>query len=110
MKKKVAFYTLGCKLNFSETSSIGRLFKEAGFEPVPFVEKADVYVINTCSVTDHADKKCRKIVRDTLHYSPNAYIDIVGCYAKLKPKEIAENEGIDLLLRADKKFNIVEHF
>ncbi|WP_118196078.1 tRNA (N(6)-L-threonylcarbamoyladenosine(37)-C(2))-methylthiotransferase MtaB [Albibacterium indicum] len=109
MTKKVAFYTLGCKLNFSETSSIGRLFQDAGYEPVPFNERADVYVINTCSVTDHADKKCRKVVKEALKYSPEAYITIVGCYAQLKPKEIAEIEGVDMVLGAAEKFNIIEH-
>lgn len=109
MNKKVAFYTLGCKLNFSETSSIGRLFQNAGYDPVSFNEKADVYVINTCSVTDHADKKCRKVVKEALKYSPGAYITIVGCYAQLKPQEIAEIEGVDMVLGAAEKFNIIEH-
>lgn len=109
MNKKVAFYTLGCKLNFSETSSIGRLFQDAGYEPVSFNEKADVYVINTCSVTDHADRKCRKVVKEALKYSPDAYITIVGCYAQLKPKEISEIEGVDMVLGAAEKFNIIEH-
>lgn len=106
--KKVAFYTLGCKLNFSETSSIGRLFTDAGYKIVEFTEGADVYVINTCSVTDHADKKCRKVVKEALKYSPNAYITIVGCYAQLKPTEIAEIEGVDMVLGAAEKFRIVE--
>ena len=106
--KKVAFYTLGCKLNFSETSSIGRLFTDAGYKAVEFTEGADVYVINTCSVTDHADKKCRKVVKEALKYSPNAYITIVGCYAQLKPTEIAEIEGVDMVLGAAEKFRIVE--
>ncbi|MFB5944561.1 tRNA (N(6)-L-threonylcarbamoyladenosine(37)-C(2))-methylthiotransferase MtaB [Albibacterium profundi] len=109
MTKKVAFYTLGCKLNFSETSSIGRLFQDAGYEPVAFNERADVYVINTCSVTDHADRKCRKVVKEALKYSPEAYITIVGCYAQLKPKEIAEIKGVDMVLGAAEKFNIIEH-
>lgn len=109
MNKKVAFYTLGCKLNFSETSSIGRQFQNAGYETVPFNEKADVYVINTCSVTDHADKKCRKVVKEALKYSPNAYITIVGCYAQLKPQEIADIPGVDMVLGAAEKFNIIEH-
>lgn len=109
MNKKVAFYTLGCKLNFSETSSIGRLFQEAGYEAVSFSDRADVYVINTCSVTDHADKKCRKVVKEALKYSPEAYITIVGCYAQLKPKEIAEIPGVDMVLGAAEKFNIIEH-
>lgn len=109
MNKKVAFYTLGCKLNFSETSSIGRLFQNAGFEPVAFTEKADVYVINTCSVTENADKKCKKVVNEALKHSPDAYITIIGCYAQLKPKEISEIEGVDLVLGAAEKFNIIEH-
>lgn len=106
--KKVAFYTLGCKLNFSETSTIGRLFTDAGYAVVEFTEGADVYVINTCSVTEHADKKCRKVVKEALKYSPNAYITIVGCYAQLKPVEIAEIEGVDMVLGAAEKFRIVE--
>ncbi len=109
MGKKVAFYTLGCKLNFSETSSIGRIFKDAGYETTAFNSQADVYVINTCSVTDHADRKCRKVVKEALKYSPNAYITIVGCYAQLKPKEIAEIPGVDLVLGAAEKFNMLEH-
>jgi len=106
--KKVAFYTLGRKLNFSETSSIGRLFTDAGYSVVEFTEGADVYVINTCSVTEHADKKCRKVVKEALKYSPNAYVTIVGCYAQLKPQEIAEIEGVDMVLGAAEKFRIVE--
>lgn len=109
MNKKVAFYTLGCKLNFSETSSIGRIFKDAGYETTAFNSPADVYVINTCSVTDNADKKCRKVVKEALKHSPNAYITIVGCYAQLKPKEIAEIPGVDMVLGAAEKFNIIEH-
>ncbi|RZK20037.1 MAG: tRNA (N(6)-L-threonylcarbamoyladenosine(37)-C(2))-methylthiotransferase MtaB [Pedobacter sp.] len=107
--KKVAFYTLGCKLNFSETSTIGRLFTDAGYAVVEFQDKADVYVINTCSVTDHADKKCRKVVKEALKYSPNAFVTIVGCYAQLKPQEIAEIEGVDMVLGAAEKFRIVEY-
>ncbi|MDM8174916.1 MULTISPECIES: tRNA (N(6)-L-threonylcarbamoyladenosine(37)-C(2))-methylthiotransferase MtaB [Olivibacter] len=109
MDKRVAFYTLGCKLNFSETSSIGRIFQDAGYQTVPFNERADVYVINTCSVTDNADKKCRKVVKEALKYSPQAYITIVGCYAQLKPREIAEIPGVDMVLGAAEKFNIIEH-
>lgn len=109
MTKKVAFYTLGCKLNFSETSAIGRQFNEAGFETVAFTDKADVYLINTCSVTDHADKKCRKVVKEALKYSPNAYIAIVGCYAQLKPKEISEIPGVDVVLGAAEKFMITDY-
>jgi threonylcarbamoyladenosine tRNA methylthiotransferase MtaB len=106
--KKVAFYTLGCKLNFSETSTIGRLFTNAGYDVVDFTDGADVYVINTCSVTEHADKKCRKVVKEALKYAPHAYITIVGCYAQLKPTEIAEIEGVDMVLGAAEKFRIVE--
>ncbi len=109
VNKKVAFYTLGCKLNFSETSTIGRLFTDAGYAVVEFTEAADVYVINTCSVTEHADKKCRKVVKEALKYSPNAYVTIVGCYAQLKPTEIAEIEGVDMVLGAAEKFRIVEY-
>ncbi|MEO5909404.1 MAG: tRNA (N(6)-L-threonylcarbamoyladenosine(37)-C(2))-methylthiotransferase MtaB [Pelobium sp.] len=108
MNKKVAFYTLGCKLNYSETSTIGRMFNDAGFETVNFTDPADVYIINTCSVTEHADKKCRKVVKEALKHSPSAYITIVGCYAQLKPKEISEIEGVDMVLGAAEKFRIVE--
>ena len=109
MNKKVAFYTLGCKLNYSETSSIGRLFNQAGFSTVDFTDTPDVYVINTCSVTDHADKKCRKVVKEALKISPNAYVTIVGCYAQLKPKEISEIPGVDMVLGAAEKFLIVDY-
>src|SRR3984885_13811646 len=108
MNKKVAFYTLGCKLNYSETSTIGRLFNQAGFSTVDLVDTPDVYVINTCSVTEHADKKCRKVVQEALKISPNAYVTIVGCYAQLKPKEIAEIPGVDMVLGAAEKFRIVD--
>jgi threonylcarbamoyladenosine tRNA methylthiotransferase MtaB len=109
MNKKVAFYTLGCKLNYSETSSIGRLFNQAGYDTVEFTDTPDVYVINTCSVTDNADKKCKKVVREALKVSPNAYVTIVGCYAQLKPKEIAEIPGVDMVLGAAEKFQIIDH-
>jgi threonylcarbamoyladenosine tRNA methylthiotransferase MtaB len=102
--QKVAFYTLGCKLNFSETSAIGRLMEEKGFETVPFESAADLFVINTCSVTDNADKKCRYYVRQALRQNPDAYIVVVGCYAQLKPKEIAEIKGVDLVLGAAESF------
>lgn len=108
MNKKVALYTLGCKLNYSETSTIGRKFNEAGFQIVDFSEKADVYLINTCSVTDNADKKCRKVVKEALKIAPSAYVIIVGCYAQLKPKEISEIPGVDMVLGAAEKFRIVE--
>lgn len=109
--KQVAFYTLGCKLNYSETSGISRLMEKGGFQTVDFfkAKEVDVYVINTCSVTDNADKKCRKVIRQALKHSPNAYIVVVGCYAQLKPKEISEIPGVDLVLGAAEKFNIVEH-
>ncbi|AMR32987.1 tRNA (N(6)-L-threonylcarbamoyladenosine(37)-C(2))-methylthiotransferase MtaB [Mucilaginibacter sp. PAMC 26640] len=109
MNKKVAFYTLGCKLNYSETSSIGRLFTQAGFTSVDFTDTPDVYVINTCSVTENADKKCKKIVKEALKISPNAYVTIVGCYAQLKPAEIAEIPGVDMVLGAAEKFQIVDY-
>lgn len=109
MNKKVAFYTLGCKLNFSETSAIGRLFNDSGFQTVSFTDKPDIYLINTCSVTEHADKKCRKVVKEALKHSPNAYIAIVGCYAQLKPKEISDIPGVDIVLGAAEKFRIIEY-
>ncbi|HEX3387140.1 MAG TPA: tRNA (N(6)-L-threonylcarbamoyladenosine(37)-C(2))-methylthiotransferase MtaB [Mucilaginibacter sp.] len=109
MSKKVAFYTLGCKLNYSETSTIGRLFNQAGFATVDFTDTPDVFVINTCSVTDNADKKCKKVVKEALKISPNAYVTIVGCYAQLKPKEIAEIPGVDMVLGAAEKFQIVDY-
>ena len=109
MNKKVAFYTLGCKLNYSETSSIGRLFNQAGYNTVEFTDTPDVFVINTCSVTDNADKKCKRVVKEALKISPNAYVTIVGCYAQLKPKEIAEIPGVDMVLGAAEKFQIISH-
>ena len=109
MNKKVAFYTLGCKLNYSETSTIGRLFNKAGFDTVDFTDTPDVYVINTCSVTENADKKCKKVVKEALKISPNAYVTIVGCYAQLKPKEISEIPGVDMVLGAAEKFQIIDH-
>lgn len=106
--KTVAFYTLGCKLNYSETSSIGRLFEENGYGVVQFNEGADIYVINTCSVTDFADRKCRKVVRQALKHSPNAFVVVIGCYAQLKPEEISNIEGVDLVLGAAQKFRILD--
>lgn len=106
--KSVAFYTLGCKLNFSETSSIGRSMEDHGFETVSFDSKSDVYVINTCSVTDNADKKCRYYVRKALRKNPEAYVVVIGCYAQLKPKEISEIKGVDLVLGAAEKFRLPE--
>ena len=106
--RSVAFYTLGCKLNFSETSSIGRLFEDAGYAVNKFEEGADVYVINTCSVTDFADRKCRKTVRRALRISPHAVVVVIGCYAQLKPKEISEIPGVDLVLGAKEKFKVLD--
>jgi len=106
--KKVGLYTLGCKLNFSETSAIGRQFDDQGYARVPFHDPADVYVINTCSVTENADKKCRKVVRQALKSNPEAYVVVVGCYAQLKPDEIAEIPGVDLVLGAAEKFRLFE--
>jgi threonylcarbamoyladenosine tRNA methylthiotransferase MtaB len=107
--KKVAFYTLGCKLNFSETSTIARLFEDAGFAKVEFEEAPDVYVINTCSVTENADKKCKQLVKRAQKINPDSFIVIVGCYAQLKPEEIAKIPGVDMVLGANEKFNILEH-
>ncbi|MCB9082592.1 MAG: tRNA (N(6)-L-threonylcarbamoyladenosine(37)-C(2))-methylthiotransferase MtaB [Lewinellaceae bacterium] len=106
--RSVAFYTLGCKLNYSETSAIGRLFEEAGYREVPYEEGADIYVINTCSVTDFADRKCRKVVRQALRQAPHALVVVVGCYAQLKPQEIADIPGVDLVLGAAEKFRILD--
>lgn len=108
--KKVSLYTLGCKLNFSETSSIARMFEEEGFARVEFDEHPDIYVINTCSVTENADKKCKQLVNKALKVNPNAFIAIIGCYAQLKPEEIAKIYGVDLVLGASEKFKILEHF
>ncbi|MFT4898392.1 MAG: threonylcarbamoyladenosine tRNA methylthiotransferase MtaB [Flavobacteriales bacterium] len=107
--KKVAFYTLGCKLNFSETSGIAQNFEKGGYAKVDFEERPDVFVINTCSVTDNADKKCRNIVRRAKSINPNAYVAVIGCYAQLKPQEISEIKGVNLVLGANEKFNILEH-
>jgi threonylcarbamoyladenosine tRNA methylthiotransferase MtaB len=109
MKKSVALHTLGCKLNFSETSTIGRLLENDGFEKKSFDEVADVYVINTCSVTENADKECRLLVRRIQRKAPEAMVVITGCYAQLKPAEIAAIPGVDLVLGAAEKFNITQH-
>lgn len=108
--KKVSLYTLGCKLNFSETSSIARMFEEVGFARVDFNDTPDVYVINTCSVTENADKKCKQLVRKALRINPSAFVAIIGCYAQLKPEEIAQIYGVDMVLGASEKFKIIEHF
>jgi threonylcarbamoyladenosine tRNA methylthiotransferase MtaB len=107
--KTVAFHTLGCKLNFSETSSIERLFERKGYFAVPFENGADIYVINTCSVTDFADRKCRNIVRSALKQAPEAKVVVIGCYAQLKPEEISSIPGVDLVLGAAEKFNILDY-
>ncbi|APQ15895.1 tRNA (N(6)-L-threonylcarbamoyladenosine(37)-C(2))-methylthiotransferase MtaB [Maribacter hydrothermalis] len=109
MKKKVAFYTLGCKLNFSETSTIARSFADEGFDRVDFSEEADMYVINTCSVTDNADKKFKTIVKKAQKINPDAFIAAVGCYAQLKPEELADVDGVDLVLGATEKFKITDY-
>jgi len=108
-KRSVAFHTLGCKLNFSETSTLSRLMEQEGFEKKDFDAQADVYVINTCSVTDNADKECRQIVRRLQRKSPESFVVITGCYAQLKPTEIASIPGVDLVLGASEKFNIIKH-
>ena len=109
MKKKVAFYTLGCKLNFSETSTIARSFENEGFDRVEFNEKADIYVINTCSVTENADKRFKSIVKQAQKVNPNAFVAAVGCYAQLKPQELADVNGVDLVLGATEKFKITDY-
>jgi threonylcarbamoyladenosine tRNA methylthiotransferase MtaB len=106
--KKVAFYTLGCKLNYAETSSISREFEAKGYRKVDFADTPDIFIINTCSVTENADRKCRKIVREARAISPEAYVAIIGCYAQLKPKEITEIPGIDAVLGAKEKFRLLE--
>ena len=109
MNKKVAFYTLGCKLNFSETSTIARNFSSEGFERVDFKEKADIYVINTCSVTENADKRFKSIVKQAQKINPDAFVAAVGCYAQLKPQELADVDGVDLVLGATEKFKITDY-
>lgn len=106
--KKVAFYTLGCKLNYSETSTISRMFEEKGYKKVDFSDTPDIFIINTCSVTENADKKCHKIVREARAISPEGYVAIIGCYAQLKPKEISGIPGVDAVLGAAEKFRLVE--
>jgi len=105
-RKKIAFHTLGCKLNFTETSAISRLFPEDQFERIPATQQADIYIINTCSVTDTADKKCRQAIKKFIHRSPDAFIAVVGCYAQLKPQEISSIPGVDLVLGTNEKYDI----
>ena len=107
--KKVAFYTLGCKLNFSETSTIARNFNNEGFDRVDFSDKADIYVINTCSVTENADKRFKTIVKQAQKVNPNAFVAAIGCYAQLKPSELADIDGVDLVLGATEKFKITDY-
>jgi len=107
--KKVAFYTLGCKLNFSETSTIARDFENAGYAKVDFDDTPDIFVINTCSVTENADKKCRQLVKRAKKVNPEAFTVIIGCYAQLKPEEIARIQGVNMVLGANEKFNIIKH-
>jgi threonylcarbamoyladenosine tRNA methylthiotransferase MtaB len=107
--RTVAFHTLGCKLNFSETSTLSRMLENEGFEKKEFDDQADVYVINTCSVTDNADKECRQIVRRIQRKAPESLVVITGCYAQLKPKQIAEIPGVNLVLGAAEKFNLAQH-
>ena len=109
MSHSVALYTLGCKLNFAESSTIAQQLVKNGFTRKEFHEGADLYVINTCSVTDHADRKCKKVVREALKHNPDAYIVIVGCYAQLKPQEIAQIPGVDMVLGAAEKFQLMEY-
>ncbi|WP_445734088.1 tRNA (N(6)-L-threonylcarbamoyladenosine(37)-C(2))-methylthiotransferase MtaB [Mariniflexile sp.] len=108
-RKKVAFYTLGCKLNFSETSTIARSFTDEGFDRVDFSEQADIYVINTCSVTENADKRFKTIVKQAQKANPKAFVAAVGCYAQLKPQELADVDGVDLVLGATEKFKITDY-
>ncbi|GGK49250.1 MULTISPECIES: tRNA (N(6)-L-threonylcarbamoyladenosine(37)-C(2))-methylthiotransferase MtaB [Flavobacteriaceae] len=108
-QKKVAFYTLGCKLNFSETSTIARNFQNEGFDRVEFEEKADIYVINTCSVTDNADKRFKSIVKNALKKNENAFLIAIGCYAQLKPEELAAVDGVDMVLGATEKFKVTDY-
>ena len=107
--KKVAFYTLGCKLNYSETSSISRMFEDKGYQKVDFTNKPDIFIVNTCSVTENADKKCKKIVKEAKKISPDSFVTIIGCYAQLKPKEISEIEGVDAVLGAAEKFRLFDY-
>jgi threonylcarbamoyladenosine tRNA methylthiotransferase MtaB len=106
--RKVAFYTLGCKLNYSETSSISRMFEQKGYKKVDFNNTPDIFIINTCSVTENADKKCKKIVKEAQKINPDGYVAIIGCYAQLKPKEISEIPGVDAVLGAAEKFQLID--
>ena len=107
--KRVAFHTLGCKLNFSETATISRNFIRHGFEQVLYRDEADIYVLNTCSVTENADKEARKLIRQAKRRNPNSFVAVIGCYAQLKPKEIADIDGVNIVLGAEEKFNLLNH-
>ena len=107
--KRIAFHTLGCKLNFSETATISRDFIRHGFEKVDYRDKADFYVLNTCSVTDNADKEARKLIRQAKRRNPDSSVAVIGCYAQLKPNEISEIDGVDIVLGAEEKFNLLDH-
>jgi len=109
MKKRVAFYTLGCKLNFSETSTIARSFENKGYDRVDFTDRADMYVINTCSVTENADKRFKTLVRQAQKTNPEAFVAAIGCYAQLKPQDLADVHGVDLVLGASEKFKILDY-
>jgi threonylcarbamoyladenosine tRNA methylthiotransferase MtaB len=109
LMKRVAFYTLGCKLNFSETSTISRMFEDKGYQKVDFTDQPDIFIINTCSVTENADKKCKKIVKEAKKISPKSFVTIIGCYAQLKPKEISAIKGVDAVLGAAEKFRLFEY-
>ena len=106
---RVAFYTQGCKLNFSETSTISRQFQKKGYLKVDFKEEADIYVINTCSVTENADRECKRIVRSALKTAPEAFVVVIGCYAQLQPEQISKIDGIDMVLGATEKFKLTDY-
>ena len=107
--KRVAFHTMGCKLNFSETATISRDFIRHGFEKVKYQEEADIYVLNTCSVTENADKEARKLIRQIKRRNPNSIVAVIGCYAQLKPNDIAAIDGVNIVLGAEKKFNLFKY-
>ncbi len=107
--KRIAFHTMGCKLNFSESSTISRDINGQGFEQVAYQSEADIYVINTCSVTENADKEARKLIRQAKRRNPNSSIVVIGCYAQLKPNEIAAMDGVDIVLGTEEKFNLINH-
>ena len=108
-QRSISFHTLGCKLNFAETSSIQKTFEKAGYMILPFGEGSDISVINTCSVTEFADRKCRSAIKKAKSNAPEGKVVMIGCYAQLKPKEISELEGVDMVLGAKEKFNLLEH-